>query len=402
MVELRRVARPRLQIVASRGQSLGQSANVGGSSITRVESRYRFRVGPECHDIQLVFANFTIGSGTGEADGPNPITVRAAIETEQVVSDFTQPAAAYPLLFDGAQARTIDPSANAAITDPLGIDFAAGATAWVRTAAEITAGQFIPVGFSASLSGTAERAFQNSNATNQVYTTGELVAGTNGTQVSFAYGPAAILGVPRYPYPAVAIWGDSITQGQGDLSGGDGAGNRGYATRGLALANIPWVNLSRASDTPAQNRDAVSWRKRAPLQYATDVLVALGINQIGPTAPAVQIAYLRDVWDSCKRRGLRVHQCLVSCQTSGTFADAAGQTINAQFAANRATVNAAIIDAAAVGLIDGYLDPGAAWEDPANPGKFLPNATTDGTHPASTFHVAAATIVQAYANLRIV
>lgn len=405
MVELRRVARQRLQIVGSRGSVLGHQANIGGGAVTRAESRYRFHIEPECHDLQVMYQNFTVGSGTGEADGPNPITVRAAIETlAETLPDFSRAALHHQLHFNGALTRVLDVSANAVLTDPLARDFGANTDIFVRTAAEFAAGQFCPVNLVASLSGSAERATQNSEATFQTYTTGAIALTGSNVQTSYGYGPAALLGIPRYSYPAVAILGGSSAWGQGDLGTGDGAGNRGFVQRGLALANIPWANIARAGDTSAFNRDELAWRKRAILQYSTDVICALGFNQLAVTPTAVQIAYLRDVWDSCRRRGLRVHQCLITVQTSSSngWADAAGQTIDPTFGANRAVVNAAIIDAANTGVIDGHLNPGSAWEDPANPGKFVAGTTTDGTHVNSASHIAAAAIVQAYANLRII
>lgn len=400
MVELVRVANPRLQIVANRGQTLGQQADVGGDTTTRVESRYEFTVGPECSDLVLAFANFKIGSGTGEADGANAITVKAAIETDAAAGTISQSAAFYPLFFDGSLSRLVQPGAYSVLTDALGLDLAAGATAWVRTAAEITAGEFVPVGFGAHQGGSAEQAYKNSNAGAQIYATGGLAAGASGSTISYGYGPLAVLGRPKYAYPGVAIWGDSIPDGQGDDAAGDGLGNRGYAGRGLYAADVPYIKITRASDTPAQNKRSTSWRKRAMLQYSTHVIVTEGINQLIPTATDVQLAYLTDIWLSCKRRGLKVYQTLISCQTSSTdsWATTANQTINGTFAANRATVNAGIVAAYQAGLIDGYLDPGSVWEDPSNPGKFIPSATTDGTHPTAAYHILAAAVVEAYAN----
>ena len=100
-----------------------------------------------------------------------------------------------------------------------------------------------------------------------------------------------------------------------------------------------------------------------------------------------------------KRAGCKVYQTLITCQTasSDSWATTVNQSIDPTFAQHRLEVNAGIVAAMASGLIDGYININAAWEDPANPGKFLPNYTTDGTHPVAAGHIAAASIVASYA-----
>lgn len=391
-----------VQIVGSRGQTLGQGPNVGGSgsTVTRLESRYRFTVGCDSADVQIAYGNFTVGAGTGEADGLNAITLQAAIETTATSGTISQAAAAYPVLFGGAQSRSVDPGAYSVLSDVLGEDFARGDQPYVRTGVTIAAGQSIPVGMSAFLGGTAEAAYQSSNAASQIYGTGALAAGTNGTTTSYGYGPLALLGRPTGPCASVIVLGDSIADGQGDASGGDGNGNRGWIARGLgtAAANglpIAYTKDTRPSDTPAVNTRSNAWRKRGLWKYANVLICEEGINQLVPTSQAAQLAYLQDIWLSAKRRHMQVWQTLITPQTTSTdgWATAANQTVNATFAANRAALNAAIVAAVASGQIDGVIDPNPSIEDQANPGKFVTNgtanyATTDGTHPTPAFHTA--------------
>lgn len=391
------------RIVGNRGVVMGSYADVSGTSpaVTLLESRYRVWLHADCADIVLAYTNWKDNGNTAPSDGANSIAVRAAMELDaSTYAGFGIASSFIPMSIWDQRNATLEPGATA-YTDPVGVEFVEGEAFYARQAVSVTAGQAIPVGYGATLGGSSEVAYRSSNSAHQIYGIGGLAAGTNGLTTTNAYGPAAILGIPKTDKASVVVIGDSIAWGQGDSSTGDGVGGRGFMTRGLNLAVCPHTNLSRASKTPRLSIENDNWRSREFYRYATDVIFQLGINQVGPTPPDRQVAYLAADWRHAKMMGCRVHQSLVSCATTGTFADAAGQTVDSTFATNRAAVNALIISAYNAGLIDGYFDPGSAWEDPNNPGKFLPNATTDGTHPNATYHAAAALITRDYVNARI-
>jgi len=210
------------------------------------------------------------------------------------------------------------------LTDVLSADFPAGGTFFLRTNVSYTALAFSPVGFNASLGGTAEQAYKSSNATSQVYSTGALAAGTNGTTITAGYGPLTFLGRPTAPCSSVIGLGDSIFFGQGDASGGNAAGARGWFQRGLATAQtnglpVAYAMEARPSDTPAQNTRSNSWRKRAMWKYANVLVCGLGINQLGQTSQAAQLAYLQDIWLSGRRERMQVWQTLITPQTTSTI-----------------------------------------------------------------------------------
>jgi len=69
--------------------------------------------------------------------------------------------------------------------------------------------------------------------------------------------------------------------------------------------------------------------------------------------------------------------------------DAASQTVDATFAANRTALNASIIAAVANGQLDGYIDPNPYVESQTSPGKFQDAATLDGTHFVQAFAISA-------------
>lgn len=384
----------RLQIIGTRGQTLGQQAAGGGgaTNYTLSESRYKTYIGPaDVFGLRLLYGNFHVGQGTGVFDGYNDITLRAALETTAV----------FPVCFSGSKSAVLAAGASHLLSDPLGIPLLASSTAWLRHAVQVASGQQWPRG---ALGATGGQITYESTATStQIYgAAGALTQPSGGAQASYGFSPLAVLGIPKTPMPAVVILGDSISDGQGDSTGGDGRDNFGWIARGMHIPSsgvtVPYVRLTRNSDTPARNTDANAWQKRAVYQYATHGICALGINQLQPTGLTTQYNLLRANWVAMKMAGLKVYQTLISpsVDTTDTYITTANQTPRAGFEPGgiRDQLNAMILAAVGDGVLDGVIDPNPYWEDPANHGKWPINgsanyATTDGIHPTGTFHTAA-------------
>lgn len=395
----------RLQIVGNRGMIKGQQANGGGggTNYTRAESRYAFMPMVDCCNLRLLYDNFYVGAGTGEFDGYNDITIEAGFEVSAVTTGAASQVAAFArAFFSGATSALIKPGASGVLTDPVGLYLPKGQQSFVRTGLTVaSAGLLWPRGFIATLGGTAEQNIESTNAASQIAGTGVLATGASGAVASYGYGPMAILGYPSSRCMAVTIIGDSIAYGQNDANGGDGFGNRGWITRGLYLAGIPWANSSRPSDTPAQNKQSVAWRKHTPLAYSHWGLCEEIVNQLGPTSTAVTMEYLSENWKTIRASGNKVAQtlCMPQVTTTDGCATLSNQTVDSTFAANRAAANAAILVAWHNNQVDYVLDPATPVQDSSNPDKFrvdLGPISPDGTHLNSTGCALVASVSQAF------
>lgn len=396
------VPAPKLQIVGTRGQILGQSAAGGGgaNNYTRSETRLFSVLGcAPVSGLRLAVGNYAVGGGTGEAANANAITVEAAIENPT-------PAQTWPLTFGGAPSVTLAAGAAGTLSDPLGVDLPALGGVWLRMGVTVTSGQVWARGSNPSRSG--ENSYESTSATSQIGNTGGLTGGTTSLP---GYAPLAVLGIPQRATPAVIILGDSIAYGVGEASTiGDGLGNRGFAQRGLANVNgcqIPWANEARASDAASVNQTTnLGWRKRYLWQYASDLLVNLGTNDIavGNSLATVQ-GNLINIWQGAKRSGLRVHQVLIMPRmkaTTDSYATPGGMTPETGFEVGgvRDQLNAWIKAQVATGLIDSFIDVNKYVEDQANPSKWITNGTAnyptaDGVHPSTPLHILAAQPVNA-------
>ena len=395
VVPQQQIAASKLQIVSTRFRALREF--VGSPIYTRTESRLKaYTPAVPIHGLRLVYANFVVGAGTGEAPGANPITISAGVEP-----DYT-PAFTVPVTFGGRLQTTLDPGAIMISDVVTGLSIATMADFHVRTALIVTsAGMTWPEGYYAFEPGDA--AYDSNAATSQVYGTGALAVPAGGVgSAGGGYGPLAVLGYTADGQVAVAYLGDSIADGTGDTTV---TLIDGYIARGLQSVDggpIPYARLSRGSDSLYANTAPFGMRKRALFDYATHGIIALGTNDI---AAGTSFASLKDlvleISTEMRRRGLWVVMPTLWPRTTSTngWADAAGQTLLTGFTVGgtRDQFNG-WIRSGADGLIDDYYDVNEIAEDPAHPGKWNTNGTAgyptiDGIHPTSYFHVLAGQIV---------
>jgi lysophospholipase L1-like esterase len=391
-------------IIAGKGDlynALGGGAS--DSNFTNADGRIAARNGrASASNIRLVFGNFYAGASV-DTDGPNPITVSAAIELGGTT---------VPVSFNGSLSVVINGRSGIVVSDPVGVTLAPGQLFAVRSNVVVSTGQQFPVGYTnasgsllAGESNIGENQIRNTTAS-VVYNTGAIT----GTTVP-GYGPLAILGETDAPAASVAIFGDSIADGSGDsavsnLLLGQGLG---FAARGLRLADdtlLPFVNLSRGGqsmDWSATLNGLDIHRRLSLLNYATHVLFAIGTNDVvgAPTLTALQDRYTR-LWGFAKKRGKYTAQSLIMPRVSGTYATPAGQTPLTGFGVGglRDQINAWIKAQVGQGLLDAVIDPNPYVEDPANPGKWATDAgalTADGVHPNAAGHHRARQAVQAWA-----
>lgn len=386
-------ARPRIQVVASRGHTLGDQPNggAGSSNYTRSETRRLHRAGPSAiTNLQFVYGNYAIlAAGGGETANPNDLTIESALETT------VSPVQSYRMSFHGANTELLTAGAAAVATDLLGLTLPASGTFYSRTGLTVPAGQVWPEGY---LRGnTAETAVESTNAASQIMNIGALSA-TGGVIGAGGFYPLTILGEPVTPFPAVLVYGDSLLNGLGD-TGFDNDNNQGSALRALAALNLPFIAQTRNSDNARYALPTNSFRKRSLWRYCTHIICDFATNDIraGQTLAQIQ-ANLLTIWGEARAYGLRVYQVLIYPRTTSTdsWATAANQGYQAGFEPGgiREQLNAWIRAKALDGTIDGIIDPLPYVADPGDTTKYVTTGvasatTTDGIHPTTAVTLAA-------------
>ncbi len=399
---------PRLQIVATRGNLQGEGTPFGGgaSNYTRVESRLSHTMARvPVAGVRLVFCNFEITGASGEAASANAITVKASVEL------LSPNVMALPVFFGGSRTVTIQPGGYV-ISDPVGIEFTAGQAFFTRTSVTMNSGETCPAGLYMSLNG--ESCVASTSASSQVDATGIQSVPSGGAAQTFAYGPAAILGVPQSPTPAVLIIGDSITNGAGESSGYIGV-PRGFVARGLVAASagpIPYASLARGGTRWSGWKISSAPRSLFLAEYATHAIVALGTNDlynVGDNLATTKADALEVIARLKARNNLPITLSKVMPRMSGStdsYATPGGMTPISGFesgGAERDTYNAWLDAQKAQGVISDVVDPNPYVEDQVNLGKWITNGaanypTTDGIHPTTALHALAAQAVAAWAN----
>jgi lysophospholipase L1-like esterase len=382
----------RLQAVSTRFNVLREF--VGSPTYTRTESRIKAAApGVPIHGVRLVFANALVSGGLGEFDGYNAVNVTAAVEPTYT------PAIAIPVTFNGRREVTLDPGAIA-LSDPVpGLAFDAsnswvGGDFFVRTGLTVGAGGRWPQDYYPLSAG--EGCFDSNSGASQVYATGPMSAPSGGaSSVNGGFGPIAVVGYTDTGQVSVVYLGDSIADGVGD-------DQDGYIARALADVNgypVPYIKLSRGSDTLGNNALAYGYRRRALFEYGTHGIIALGTNDIVTGASLETMKNLvTEISAAMRGRGLKVIGSTIWPRTTSTdsWATLANQTPVAGFAPGgvRDQFNAWIKNYAD-GLLDHWYDPCEFTESPSAPGKWNVNGspnypTTDGVHPTPYFHYLAA------------
>ncbi|QOV99508.1 SGNH/GDSL hydrolase family protein [Rhodococcus pyridinivorans] len=336
------------------------TSSLSDGSVQAETIRYRHFATCDAHSIRLVYGNITMGE-----PGPNPITVKAAVQYS------TGDQGIVPVYFNGSRTVTIQPG-GIAVSDPVPLDLYAGVAFYTRQRVSVTeAGQKWPIG------PRVDTSVGDGMEPTDVVDAGNPATGHN----TFRFGPTAIVGVPVATglEPTWFLLGDSIVQGVGD-TGGEPVMDAGWPARGLAN-NYGYINAGRAGEEAGQFQPGRG-RLLGRLQlaaYCTHALVNYGVNDIKGNKTAAQIkGYLETIWAMLDRMGIAVYQSTITPITDNT-----GTTpLNAAQEAVRVEVNNWI--RTTPGLLSGYFDAADASETARNSGAWKSGYSTDGTHPNST------------------
>jgi hypothetical protein len=366
------------QPIASNGTGT-HSAGVAGTATTGYSNRNVYKAAVACTDIQVVFTlGYLLGAGGSVAEivsGTATTGFKAALET----SDGT----IYPLFFKGTRLGSADQWGQI-VTDPLGIELAAGDVFYVRTFIPAATGSGIfwmqgPNGYGPGI--TASGTTGQSSAGDTVDSGGTY---SNGSQL--AYNTGLVCGQPTGgPAPTIAVVGDSITHGQGST-------NACYAWWKYGFNNaFPTIQYSKPGIL-AQGIAANHKRGFPLFTGCSHALVLLGTNDFqGRTLVQMQTDLLT-IWNALAARGMRVFAATIPPLTTSTdsWATTTNQTKKPTEGV-RTGFNDWIRTTPAP--LTGYFETADACETSRNSGLWKVNgtanyATVDGTHPSDLSHQA--------------
>lgn len=386
-VDIRRVAGAPLQIVATRGDLPYTLVTV--ASVTLHESRKLVKFGPaDCSDIRFVYPGFSVDlTALGEIDLATGYSVLGALE------DTTRGVAKFASL-SGQRVIAIAAGAGFTITDPIGLDFPANATAKVQYEARLTSGQAMIAQINNAGSSAPTESYRSTIlSTGQCGTAGawSSTSRTAGTPVG---APTAILGVPIKPFPSVVGIGDSIQANRDDTTG-DASGNHGFLPRGLYAGGpggvaVPYCNLSVSGEKVLTLNNGGHAQRLTMLKYCSHVVFNLGTNDIPDALTLAQFqTRYTTAWMSLSRYGVKIYQVKILPRTTSTdsWVTAANQSYVTGFAPGglRDQLNAWFLTQVGVS-IDGVIDTSQYVEDQANLGKWKTDGSTanlttsDGLH----------------------
>ena len=295
-------------------QGTGASGAVAG--VTNGTFKFKHWATGNMTAIRLVY-----GNSCGNSKNTNAITVQSTVELAS--------GTLIPVFFNGQRSATIQGGAFVT-SDPLGITMLKGTNIFSRTYVEVTTtNQGFPLWLypvnDASHSGEGYSFATNIvDAVSAKYVYASFLEG---------YGPTVIQGLAPSTNAAIAIFGDSIAVGAGNL---DNYGNNSYVESGLSNPagdrkfNGDWfnhANLAEGSasfDTDTYDVQAFKWRGSEGCNIA---LVEHGVNNIsvGDSFSTITNKMIQ-FWNSQVAVGRKVFQLTIPPRTTGTYTTVNGQT----------------------------------------------------------------------------
>ncbi|MEM9752547.1 MAG: GDSL-type esterase/lipase family protein [Planctomycetota bacterium] len=343
--------------------NLASSVGVNTNSATY---RVRFTANESASDLRFLLTNHRLITG-----GHGDILVRAAIEP--VGGGVPQ-----LLTFDGDRELSLA-KGEARWSDVVPYAVEAGDQLWLRTFVYCATPGGWPVGIR-----------RLNEVANQLLAAGEDQLLTLGTAWginpnNFAYSANAVIGRPRTATRRrVAVLGDSIPAGQGDITG------PGYFDRAAAAQDTAVFNVARPGlkyEDIRNNPDGLDIACRT----SSVLVVALGTNDIGSGQPS---SYLQEslaiVASTARKYGCSLYAVTLLPRTTlstGSVSTPTNQTVRTG-EADRVAYNEWLRDGAG-GLIKGVLDLDSV-ADPDSTGLWQAATSYDGIHPDTAGHIALA------------
>lgn len=277
--------------------------------------------------VQVEWANWRVPTGGGvETNGGSDHTITATIE---------YPAGTLtPLLFGGKEIGTCGAGDNV-LSDFLSITIPQGAQYWVHGYKIYNGAGRVQFFQYYGGDGTAKYLYGTTAAAVPDLTRG----GTSVTPTTAAAacvqpysGPCSILGLTSRA--TLGICGDSNSVGRGDT--GDVSARQGIFARAFGGA-YAYQHVGVSGDTTT-GFIASSTKRRVLLNRCSNILINYGINEVnGGMIPATVLSQTNTVIGYFSTKKVAV--CTLGPVTTGTWDDAAGQTVTAN-EPNRLVVNA--------------------------------------------------------------
>jgi hypothetical protein len=409
--------------IARRAVNLGTGNQSNGTDTSGMYRRCH-PIMVDASEIRLVYSNYYGANAALIADGPNDITVQAAVELPVNAVTFTQQQS-FPVTVGGLKTFTI-PAGGQVVSDPIPYTGKAGQFMYVQTYVSVaSAGMKWPTSFSALGSGTVANMWEG--GTTGAPTT-NLVGGTSNGPVGNVgtYGPSAIIGTPAagVALPKVGyFFGDSIQYGSSDYT----SQWEGWSGRAAAAQGVPYVNVSHPGEQVAQVQGIYA-RHRLPYAVGADFAITnYGRNDLANIAGISLATFQANLiawWTQLAFRGLRVYQTTItpkatSTDTWMTVANQSADTANS-YETNRVAANTWLRDGAPISAgaavatgtsgalrmgavghpLTGIIEIADLVETVRNSGKFkVGRVVTDAAYTSGTRTVTSATAAFTSADL---
>lgn len=319
--------------------------------------------------LKAVFSNFSTDGGGADFGMGASTTIKASVEYP--AGTFTQ------ILFSGSSSGTIS-NINILFADYVTVSIPIGATFWIRSLVNNSAGIFYNnwqntfLGEASILSATS--------------LTDQTMSGTITNSNAVSWPPIAILGITSNP--SVVIVGDSVAVGApGGVDTEDSSSSAtGYNAKvGLvarSLGNIPFLSIAAGGQTA--NGWSTNSPARAPLiTKGSHIICEMGVNDLAGAGTAASLITNLQAIFALAASFQKKYQCTIipRSTSSDSFATLVNQTsVNA---AERISFNNTVRGIPA--WLTGYFETADVLESGRDSGKWVvspsPPYTPDGVHP---------------------
>jgi len=370
--------------IADHALPVGEPDTLSNGTDTAQNVRVRHDLSVRATTVVLMYGNFYNSPlVSGEADGPNDVTVNAGITLPNATGYI-------PVRFNGLKTVTIKPG-TFVLSDPIGVGLlTAGQSMYSQTYATVAAGGKWPLTTVVNNGARPSEGYESGTSI-----TDKSVASGIPANAGRGFGPLAVLGTTPDPAPITAMIGDSIVVGQDDGTG-DGIKTLGWANRAFRAQGIPFIKLAASSDKIQLFRDPRrSFNRRMFVPGVANIIEAFGINDVrgGRTLAQLQ-ADKTAFWNECAAQGIDVWAATLTPSTTSTdsWATVANQTVGS-WEAVRTGYNDWVRSLPAP--LKGVIEVADTVESARNSGKWKVTGsafgyTPDGLHPNTTGHTAMA------------
>lgn len=382
---LRAAKDDRRSVVTDRSSGFCLRLDAAGGAVTSKTITAHI-VTSDASDLDVLYGNWGLA-----ADGVNAITVSGQIRYG---------GGTYPVYFDGATSKAIQPGATFAAQCP-GVKVRKGEVLYADTLVVVGAGGVFPGNL------LIGQRYGEGVAFGAALTLADAATATN-----HGYSPVAITGVNTSRPVAVGIAGDSIASGRDDGATNAAGGDSGWLWRALA-GRIGYLNIAVTGETVPSFGGAGGRHRKNLLRFCSRAVFTHATNDLvgGNPAPRIEADNLAN-WKQAVEYGAIPVAVTVLPMTDSTdsWATQGNQTVRAS-EAERLAYNAWLRDEAPInanatapvptGTVTALragdtAHPLSAIWDPAvlieqTGGKWPTDGaantyTTDGTHPKAPAH----------------